>query len=368
MNEDPHLFNRNVDHTLTKTVSFNAKTAITFTFVYLVSQTITTGIFLLKFYKYTCPKNVLLSGDRKELGNDISLLHRYIELLEKQLNILDKGYENITTKFSKQDKDSQRCILQKHLDEIKQMQSHIKDKLFTLEQIEESTLVSPTVEYISENRDLLRYIIPKGQALLSKVKPHQRDSGEFERDIADIIESLTVMSLHQPLTTARKLLDNPEHATILNAGYKELRNIAISKEEQIWTSGHNDEINCFHIKSSRLQQTIKTKLKEWHNDIAVDNNGDLLYSSAVTRSVNKVVNGRAEEWIIILGWVPSNLCVTESGDLLVTCTMYSEDTTQSKVVRYSGSTEKQTIQFDDEGNPLYSGNSQIKYITENRNQ
>lgn len=131
MNEDPHLFNRNVDHTLTKTVSFNAKTAITFMFVYLVSQTITTGIFLLKFYKYTGPKNVLLSGDRKELGNDISLLHRYIELLEKQLNILDKGYENITTKFSKQDKDSQRCILQKHLDEIKQTQSHNKDKLLT---------------------------------------------------------------------------------------------------------------------------------------------------------------------------------------------------------------------------------------------
>lgn len=206
------------------------------------------------------------------------------------------------------------------------------------------------------------------EALLSKVKPHQIDSGEFERDIADIIESLTVMSLHQPLTTARKLLDNPEHATILNAGYKELRNIAISKEEQIWTSGHNDEIKCFHIKSSRLQQTFKTKLKEWHNDIAVDNNGDLLYSSAVTRSVNKVVNGRAEEWIIILGWVPSNLCVTESGDLLVTCTMYSEDTTQSKVVRYSGSTEKQTIQFDDKGKSLFSGSKMIKYITENRNQ
>lgn len=64
MNEDPHLFNRNVDHTLTKTVSFNAKTAITFMFdnVYLISQTITTGIFLLKFYKYTGKKNVLLKG------------------------------------------------------------------------------------------------------------------------------------------------------------------------------------------------------------------------------------------------------------------------------------------------------------------
>lgn len=179
----------------------------------------------------------------------------YIELLEKQLNNLDKGYENITTTFSKQEKESQRCILQKHLDEIKQAQSHNKDKLLTLKQIEESTLVSPTVEYISENTDFFK-LPPNIQTSLSI------DREKLESEFADILQFSAVMSLHQPLTRARKLLDNPEHATILNAGYEELRNIAISKEEQIWTSGHNDEIKCFKIKSSCLQQTIITKSKE----------------------------------------------------------------------------------------------------------
>ena len=110
-----------------------------------------------------------------------------------------------------------------------------------------------------------------------------------------------------------------------------------------------------------------------------------MYSDWYTRTVYKVKNDQTEEIIRLQGWVPVNLCVTSSGDLLVT--MFSENTLtfqtlfrkmagflytgriqsiKAVVVRYSGSTVKQTIQFDEEGQPLYSCNGYNKYITVNR--
>lgn len=76
------------------------------------------------------------------------------------------------------------------------------------------------------------------------------------------------------------------------------------------------------------------------------------------------MNGQIEEIIKIRGWIPGNLCVTSSGDLLVV--ICDGDRTQNKVVRYSGSVEKQTIQYEENSKTLYSGDYK-KYITENRN-
>lgn len=66
-------------------------------------------------------------------------------------------------------------------------------------------------------------------------------------------------------------------------------------------------------------------------------------------------------------WMSLDVCSTFSGDLLVI--MVSSNYNQTKVVRYCDYIEKQNIQYDDKGHPLYlsRGMNNMKYICENRN-
>ncbi|XP_052677904.1 uncharacterized protein LOC128158954 [Crassostrea angulata] len=331
-----------------------------------------------------------IKKDKQEFENHISPTYEEISHdLENQLANLDGGYEKLTTTMSKQGeqwhreidaiinkmkteiseiKVKHRDILQKHLNEIKQIQSLIKETLQAIRKIEKSTEVSSTIEYSSKIREFSK-LPPKVQVSLPTFIPKPIDREKLCSLFGQITPLSTateenVLSLNQPKTSVSELLDEPELVATIQTGHEKLRHVTCLNEDRIWISGETNDIKCFNINGSLLQ-TIKTKSGYWPIDIAVDSNGDLLYANGTTRTVNIVKNGQIEDLITLQGWKPSKLCVTSTGDLLVT--MFSTDYTQSKVVRYSGSTEKQTIQFDDKGKPLYSGNHNTKYITENRN-
>lgn len=77
-------------------------------------------------------------------------------------------------------------------------------------------------------------------------------------------------------------------------------------------------------------------------DIAVSRIGDLLYTDYIDSCVN-LVNGKTIQQLIKLdGWSPHGVCCTDSDEPLVS--MRSDDNKQTKAVRYSGSTEIQSIQ------------------------
>lgn len=92
--------------------------------------------------------------------------------------------------------------------------------------------------------------------------------------------------------------------------------------------------------------------------------GNLFYTDYNDRTVNVVKEKQIEVVIKLRGWKPRSLCFTSFGDLLVI--MDSDDEKQTIVVRYFGFKEKQRIQYNHNGQSLFSSNF-INYICENRN-
>lgn len=125
-----------------------------------------------------------------------------------------------------------------------------------------------------------------------------------------------------------------------------------------------DKIIRLYNLQGELVKSFKTS--SGHNpwDIAVKGNGDLVYTSFNDKTVNVVNNKGMHAEISVKGWSPRNITSSFSGDLLIV--MYS-DNEETTVVRYSGPIEKQTIQYDENGIPLYSTYFYTKYISENRN-
>nr|XP_022294998.1 uncharacterized protein LOC111105117 [Crassostrea virginica] len=124
--------------------------------------------------------------------------------------------------------------------------------------------------------------------------------------------------------TYRALLDAPPHLmTELDTGHDELlyENSSVS-EEEIWTCRDKKNLTLYNLKGGLLK-SLTTKSGNNPEDIAVTRNRNLVYTDYWDRSINLIV-------------------------------------------RYSGSTEKQSIQLADRNMPLYAC-SGIKYLSENRN-
>ncbi|XP_062588678.1 uncharacterized protein LOC134250332 [Saccostrea cucullata] len=164
-----------------------------------------------------------------------------------------------------------------------------------------------------------------------------------------------------PRPQVKPLLDKQELITTIDTGYKYLTSVTCLSDEEFWTCGEDKIMKLYNLQG-KLMKSIETKSGKSPSDIAVTRSGDLIYID--TSTVNIVKNKQIQEMIRLPGWIPNNVCSTPSGDLLVT--MDSDDNEQAKVVRYSGSTEKQTIQFDSKGQPLYSSGD-LKFINENKN-
>nr|XP_022305363.1 E3 ubiquitin-protein ligase TRIM71-like [Crassostrea virginica] len=261
--------------------------------------------------------------------------------------------------------EKQEAVINKALHEIKQVIVHLKSLL-------ETSDVSHVSKYKSRNGDF-RKLPSKLEISPPNFQPQRIDTEQLLKQFGSLSrlfieteeQGYTVLSPGaESSPQARPLLDVPRLITDIPTGYNELYNVSCLSDEEIWASGSNKIMKLYNLKGELLK-SVQTKSGNVPSDIAVTRSGGLVYADYRDRSINLVSGTQIQTLITLRGWRPSGLCITSTGDLLVI--MRSDDVKQTKVARYSGSTEKQTIQWDNQGKPLYSSGYNTKYLSENRN-
>ena len=229
--------------------------------------------------------------------------------------------------------------------DLKRLLQRLQDKLDT----SDVCLVSV---YTSRNEEFRR-LPAQFQVTLPTFTPQEINREQIHQQIGSLSE-LAITSL----------LDEPRILTNIQTEYEGLFSVSCSIDSELWTCGNENNIMRLYNLKGELLRSVRTQSGNVPWDIALTRSENLVYTDPDDKSINQVSGTQTRALIKLRGWRPLRLCITSSGDLLVI--MGSDDKKQTKVVRYSGSTEKQSIQWDDQGNPLYTS-SYSKYLSENKN-
>ncbi|XP_078331533.1 uncharacterized protein LOC111105275 [Crassostrea virginica] len=249
--------------------------------------------------------------------------------------------------------DQQEDTINHTITEITQVILDLKRSLERLQDKLDTSDVCLVSEYTSRTEEF-RSLPAWFQVTLQTFTPQEIDREQIHQQIGSLSDLAITF-----------LLDEPRILTDIQTEYRGgLRRVSCLSDSKLWTCGYDDNILRLYNLQGELLRSVQTKsgYKPW--DIAVTRSGDLVYADPGDNSINLVSGTKVKRLIRLRGWRPYGLCSTSSGDLLVTMT--SDDNKQTRVVRYSNSTEKQSIQWDDQGKPLYTSHYS-KYLSENRN-
>ena len=312
-------------------------------------------------------------------------LKKQEEALYKEINDIVQSKQ---TEINEMDSKHKRA-LDKEETEINRTISAIKQAIQDLKSLLNARDVTPVFKYQSLTLEF-RKLPPKLSISSPNFQPYPINRVQLLKQFGNLTP-LIIKTEEQSYTEsspgndscppARPLLDDPRLITELNTGYEDVYHVACLSDEEIWTNDDSKIIKLYNLKG-KLIKSVQTKSGNEPSDIAVTRSGDLVYTDPWDGSINRVSgtqiqqrfkllgmksNTKIETLITPKGWRPHGVSSTSSGDLLVI--MDSNDEKEAKVVRYSGSVEKESIQYDDQGEPLYTsgGLTNKRSLSENKN-
>ncbi|XP_055999758.1 uncharacterized protein LOC125656594 [Ostrea edulis] len=255
-----------------------------------------------------------------------------------------------------------------------QLQSHNSSMTQTVKENKEilkSNNVSDVNNYKSKYIEFR--VIPQVPHFKSpSLKTNTVQGRELNLEFRDYKATLTQAQLSIPSLTdeilslpVKELLKEAKVIANVKTGVKELLSVACVGSDKVWINGTDKMIQCFDIHGS-VQDTVTSTCPLSPNGIAVNRQGELIYSNGPSRTVNVVRHGETETLITTSrDWHPMGLCCTRSGDILVS--MSTTDRSHHKIVRYQGQNVTQEIDNDEHWKPIYQGGGYLVYVTENNN-
>lgn len=138
-----------------------------------------------------------------------------------------------------------------------------------------------------------------------------------------------------------ELLSIPKVITNVPLKGETPRRLVCTSLDRAWMCGNGKLITCVAINGS-VRSTVKSTCLDFPGDIAVNRQGELLYTDVAHRTVNIVRQGKTETLIVTPEcWQPQGRCCTTSGDVLLS--MFTSIIRPFIIARYEGKRLTQII-------------------------
>lgn len=317
--------------------------------------------------------------------SDIEITHTIVATQheERKKTILELGkdlhqiVDNITKKYLEEEEkmetddiENLQSLERKILALRNQVRLTIEDNNRILANRDFYKLIQKLHQYTSKNHQF-RDVPERFEIIVSDFHPSKPTDTELCQIIGRLDPTVTKPIQKQRLPALRKGIDkssktvgtvHPHVLSSVQTGFTRTARVSCSKlhTDQFVVCGDSKVMKYF--SKGKLLEEVTTQTGNEPFDLAVTRDGHLVYSDWDGRSIDIVRDGRAQCLIRLLGWRPQGVCSTSTNDLLVTMRM--DDSSQSKVVRYSQAKVTQEIQYNDSRNPLYSNPA---FIEENKN-